>query len=668
MAKILRDLLDAEEPVFSLSLRQLEQASGQKGVDVKLIAEIAQKMHSKTAELGLDPDDTSPRELYRALLAKIENDNERVTAIVGGTDSDNVRHIVPLIVAAVEKMDINRKVWVLKHSVAKRLLQKMPPQKLMKHLGYKSIDSMLKHEDIDEVYTALRFSEGGEWLNAYNELFKTVKPSDFETRDIRIIIMDHDKYVDLAEKFVLKKLHNITHTKEMGTIVVVPMHQERMKGLTLKSLPLIFHYINEIRLYSAFFKLKQVNANFGETLVETLIADPGNASQMAGQNVHWRVIQRYFGKLHDEAHPEAFEPHVHPEDLHWRKAEEMLAQLDPQMAFWQDLDYVGQMFDGQPITFNLMDVSLAYSNGNGYQDRLYYHFRESLWNEIFMRYMGEKNLEDQILGQLDNDLIAPETLRVNGRPALRKTAILEHSSQKPEALIAANKKRNLLVRKRLIDAAEGEFIGVVDEFDNAFRVLEMFEKTVTIFGSARLAQDSPTCQTAYQFGHMLAQEGYAVVTGGGGGVMEAANHGALDAKGASIGFNIELPTEQHLNPYTTNSYQFKHFFGRKVALTLDADAYVFFAGGFGTFDELFEITTLIQTGVIPVAPMILIGTEYWNPVEKVITETLRDAFETISQDDPELHIITDDLDEAMKIVKQRQVRESQKEKSRAKGK
>jgi hypothetical protein len=271
---------------------------------------------------------------------------------------------------------------------------------------------MLKHENIDEVYTALRFSEGGEWLNQYNELFKTIKPSDFETRDISLVIMDHDKYVDLATHFVEKKLHNITHTKEMGVIVVVPMHTDRMKGITLKSLPLIFHYINEIRLYSSFFKLKQVNHNFGETVVQTLIADPGAASQMAGTHVHWRVIQRYFGKMKDENHPEAFEPHVHPEDLHWRRAEEMLAQLDPEMKFWEELDYVGRMVDGWPITFNLMDVSLGYSNDVPYKDRYVYHFRESLWNEIFMRYMGHANLENQILKQLDNDMISPEALKV----------------------------------------------------------------------------------------------------------------------------------------------------------------------------------------------------------------------------------------------------------------
>jgi len=412
MAKVLRDLLDAEEPVFSLSLKQLEQASGHQGTDARLIGEIAEKMNKAITGLGLDPKDSTGKEIYQAQMSRIEADAQRVTKLIGGTDPSDVRELAPLMVAVAEKMDVNKDCWVLKRSVAKRLLTQMPPKKLMKHLGYRSIDSMLKHEDIDEIYTALRFSEGGEWLEKYNELFKTIKPSDFETRQIRILVMNHDKYVDLATHFVEKKLHNITHTKEMGTIVVVPMHQERMKGIVLKSMPLIFHYINEIRLYSAFFKLKQVNKNFGETVVETLIADPGKASQMAGQHVHWRVIQRYFGKLKDESHPEAFEPHVQPEDLHWRRANEMLYDVDPEMEFWKDLDYVAGMYDGGALTFNLLDVSFAYTNSEPYEKRYTYHFRESLWNEIFMRYMGHKNLEDQILKQLDNDMIAPEKLEV----------------------------------------------------------------------------------------------------------------------------------------------------------------------------------------------------------------------------------------------------------------
>ena len=412
MAKILRDLLDAEEPIFSLAIKQLEQASGRPSADVRLIAELTEKTHAAMRTLRLDPPNTTGREYYQALLARMETDNERVTNIVGAKDSSDVKDLVPRLIKAANEVDFNRRVFVLKHDKAKDLLRQMPPEKLMQKLGYDTIDALFEGEDFDELYTALRFSEGPEWLNAYNELFKTVTADDYEERDIRILAMDHDKYVDLAEHFTQKKLHNVTHTKELGVIVVVPLRDTHSKGLTLKTLPLLLHYLNEVKLYSSFFKLKAKQPHFGEVVVNTLIADPGNASQMSGQYVHWRVIQRYFGKLKDESHKEAFEPHVHPEDLHWRRAEDLLYQIDPEMAFWKDNDYVGMQFDNRPVTLNFVDVSLSYANAMSYEDRYVYHFRESLWNEIFIRYMSYPNLEHQILQQLDNDMITPERLKV----------------------------------------------------------------------------------------------------------------------------------------------------------------------------------------------------------------------------------------------------------------
>jgi hypothetical protein len=415
MAKFLQQLLDAEEPIFSQALKQLEKASGNSGADVRLIADITEKAHKNMRELGLDPADTTSDELYRALDAKVAADNERVTKIIGAKDSSDVRHLIPYMVEAANKVNFNRNVFVLKHSKAKDFLRQMPPEKLMEKLGYDDIDKMFEGEDFDELYTALRFSEGPEWLEKYNELFKTVTREDYEQRDIRIVVMDHDKYVDLATHFVEKKLHNITHTKELGVIVVVPMHAERMRGLPLKSLPLLLHYLNEIKLYATFFKLKSDKKNFGEIVVNTLIADPGNASQLVGQYIHWRVIQRYFGKLKDESHLEAFEPHVHPEDLHWRRAEDLLYKIDPELKFWKDRDYVGlNIHDKLPVSFNLFDVSFAYSNAEPAATRYVYHFRESLWNEVFVRYMGFPNLQEQILNQLDNDMVAPEKLKVTG--------------------------------------------------------------------------------------------------------------------------------------------------------------------------------------------------------------------------------------------------------------
>ncbi len=415
MSRMLSELLGATEPLFSLSVRQLEHESGKPGVDVRLSAEIIGKIRLVTEQLGLDPNDTTPKELYFGLLNRVAEDNKRIKKQLLKVDEDNdrIRDLVPPMVAIAKSAKIPKSCWVLKRSVAKKFLKKMPPKQMMKHLGYRSIDSMLKNEPFDEMYSALRFSEGADWLNRYNEMFRSIKPTDFEQRNINIVVMDHEKWVDLAAEYSHKKKHNVTHVKELGVIVVVPMRQEKMRGLPLKTLPLLLHYINEIRLYSAFFKLKSTHPHFGAEVVDTLIADPGKAAVMAGSNVHWRVIQRYFGKLNGEKHPEQFEPHVQPEDLHWRRAEEVLYNLDPKMEFWRDLDYVALNVKNGPVALNLLDIAFAYSNDEPFTERYYYHFRESLWNEIFMRYMSEKVLEEQILSQLDNDMIAPEKLEVS---------------------------------------------------------------------------------------------------------------------------------------------------------------------------------------------------------------------------------------------------------------
>lgn len=411
MSTLLQELLNAKEPLFTKALADLEQISGHKGIDVKLTAELHEKVHGATRALGLDSDDTTDKELFYALNNRIAEQNEHLAKSLGVSERSLVKEIVPALVKTANEVKMPRKAWVLKKNVAKDLLREMPPKMMMEHLRYRSIESMFKNENFGEIYTALRFSEGPEWLNAYDELFaKRITPSDFETRDIEIVVMDHAKWVDLAEHFVEKKKHNITHTKELGVIVVVPMKQTHVPGLTLKTLPLLFHYFNEIRLYSAFFKFKSTQKNFGKVISETLIADTGTGAIVAGQHIHWRVIQRYFGKL-SEDHPEAFQPHLQPEDLHWRRAEEILYEIDPELKYWQDMDYVAMMGgDGQPVTFNLMDVALAYSNQETFKTRYFYHFRESLWNEIFIRYMGEPTLKQQILQQLDNDMVKPEEL------------------------------------------------------------------------------------------------------------------------------------------------------------------------------------------------------------------------------------------------------------------
>ena len=174
---------------------------------------------------------------------------------------------------------------------------------------------------------------------------------------------------------------------------------------------------------------------------------------------------------------------------------------------------------------------------------------------------------------------------------------------------------------------------------------------MTVFGSARTKEDDRYYQKAYEMGQRIAREGFATVTGGGPGIMEAANRGAHEANGVSVGLNIELPMEQKPNPYITTGLSYHYFFTRKVMLVKYSVAFVIFPGGMGTLDELFESLTLIQTHRIRRFPVILFGKEYWaGLIEWLKTVVL--AAENISPEDLLLFKITDSIDEAMEWIKQ----------------
>ncbi len=409
---LLTKLLLAKEPTIELAIKQLEDKIGRKGVDTELIGEILQKGFNHAAQLGLDSD-FNAKELYYSLINRVKLDDERLARAIGGKNIDDVAEMMPLIIKKFESLDLPRKGWFLKESIARKMLKNHPPKNIMARLGYKDVTVMLEKENIFEIFTAIRFGESGEWLDSFNQQYKSVKFKDFENRRIHTVVYDSKKWGDIAIHFVQKKLHNITHSKELGVIVAVPLPKKTMRGITLKVLPLLVHYCYEVHLYSAYFHLISAQKDFGKRLCETLIADTARVPIIDGRHhVHWRVIQRYYGKLKGEEHPEVFQPHVQPEDLHWRKAEDVLYKVDPELDFWRGMDYVALDIEGEVVTFNLMDVEFNYSNGNSFEDRNLYHFRESLWNELFERYMGQKILEKEILQQLDNDLIAPERIKL----------------------------------------------------------------------------------------------------------------------------------------------------------------------------------------------------------------------------------------------------------------
>lgn len=215
--------------------------------------------------------------------------------------------------------------------------------------------------------------------------------------------------------------------------------------------------------------------------------------------------------------------------------------------------------------------------------------------------------------------------------------------EKKEYKILSRSKNNLL--QSLSGEATWRIFRIIAEFVNGFQLLSTIGPSVTIFGSARTPQSDKYYQASVKLAELLGQTGYTIITGGGPGIMEAANRGAHQVKAESLGLNIELPFEQHINPYVSKSLAFHYFFTRKVMLSISSTAYIYFPGGYGTLDELFEILTLIETKKMDPLPIILYGRSYWEPLLEWIENYVHQN-EYIDSDDLKIVHVVDTPEEA----------------------
>lgn len=191
---------------------------------------------------------------------------------------------------------------------------------------------------------------------------------------------------------------------------------------------------------------------------------------------------------------------------------------------------------------------------------------------------------------------------------------------------------------------------IMSEFVEGFEILRKYSTAATFMGSARTKPGDPHYKDAENLAALLAKSGFVIITGGGNGIMEAANVGAFKVGGKSVGLNIKLPNEQKLNPYTTDSKTFHFFFSRKVMLSFASEVYIYFPGGYGTMDEFFEILTLVQTGKITKVPIVLFDSSFWNPLIAFVKQSMLKENRTIDKEDLDLFHVVDTVDEAYKYI------------------
>jgi hypothetical protein len=404
MTRFLSEALGAIEPAFSKSIRGLEHAAGRPGTDIRLSVDIIQRTRAKIAELGLDPADTTGPELFSALQERLKRDEQTVRRALGIAEDAAPDDIVGSVVTFLSKQDTAKTYFSLKSSIAKRLLKKKPPKLAMKRLGYRSVDSLLKHESAALVYAAAVIAESHTWHRSFREQYAKLTPSDFEPRKITLDHPTTKRWQELAQGFVASARHNVLPFPELGSIVLLPIN-EAVDGLAVTTLLMAAEELNGVRAHSSYAKLQQVKPDFGKLIQKSSLSEPYTSADLAGQAVPWRMVQRYYARFEGAYHPEIFEPHVQPDDLTWKNGEDALARLDPSLAFWQGTANLGLVHEGAVVSCNALDVALSYVNHLNFADRIVHFVRDNLWHELMMHYLNQENLEAAVHRQLAKELV-----------------------------------------------------------------------------------------------------------------------------------------------------------------------------------------------------------------------------------------------------------------------
>lgn len=398
IAKILR----VDRHTVQFAEDRLEQITGKKNVLDKIVQENADTISNRFACLGISSRATA-KEIYDTLISKLEADDHLLFEALGRPSvrkPEDWRRVLDIALEVTGKP----KGFFLKKEKAVELLEKEPPRSIMESLGYKTVAEMLAKEDLFEVWSALRFIEGSEWLNnVFFKQYADLKPEDFEYREITTRAIPK-KWIGLSQGFIKKKYHNISHLKELGLIFVLPLSLD-ISGEVIRNLSLVFHYFNEVPFYSSLFeRFAKTEATFAQNIISLLRGDIIEQRPLSPSQSAWLIVQRYLAK-DDENDWRLFEPHLNPEALHWERAEGMLIQcgdkldgFSADLSFWKDLNWVGDFYPTDTgidvlVSFNLIDTAMSLVKEKELVKYLYHH-QEALWNKIFSEYFGEDKMEE----------------------------------------------------------------------------------------------------------------------------------------------------------------------------------------------------------------------------------------------------------------------------------
>jgi hypothetical protein len=395
LSRALSLLLEAKEPEFSHLIRDWEAKVGKKGHDIQLVAEVSTRAKRVIAELGLDEDDTTPKELYYALLDRVNQDSNDLAKRLGVSGEDSAEQMVQKIATWYDSLELEKELWVIKESTIKACLKKTNPKQFMKALGFRSVDSMLKRCDPSIIITLSKLIEKPDWQIKFRSEYKKLKPINFHPIQARVHVVGGEQRLKL-ERTGFRTSRVVSACYETGAIVVIPP-RKRFSSDVLSVATSLIETTRDMRRYSAYFRLISTESRFGSKVADACNFGLNQSSAMH-YNFHWNPIHRHL--LGNSEYMNRIEqPHLTHADLRTSSSVEVLARGSERFKFWQGNEFV--LFAAaphKPVSVHLADVAINASNHSGFEVSLSMYARSQLWEELWANYLSHQVLHDEVVG------------------------------------------------------------------------------------------------------------------------------------------------------------------------------------------------------------------------------------------------------------------------------
>lgn len=395
MSRLISDILNAPEPHFSRAVQSWERSSNNAGHDIRLISEVSAARKKVIKNLGLDENDTTPRELYYALRHKAASTNKKFEEKLGIKPENSPDEIIAKIIKYVESLKLPNETWAIKPASVKRILKKTPPKKTLKTLGLRSIDSVLKRSNPYEILAESRRLEGPDWQKKINQQLKNMKISDFQAGKIQIFSTGAETSQKM-KKSGMKKGSVVAGSYETGSILIIsPARRFEMDSVGLALL--IIHEISEVRAYSTYFRHTSVMADFGALFLQAI--NRGLPGKLRDAKIGWKPLHNHLSKNED-----SFSKVEHPYFQHEHVVSVPLPKIYetalPDADFWKGGHVVFMNEKDNIASMHPLDVVINASNQLPFEKSTSFYLRNAIWEELGERYLTSEPIELTVIADL----------------------------------------------------------------------------------------------------------------------------------------------------------------------------------------------------------------------------------------------------------------------------